>query len=190
MKSPLAFLPLASGFLVLVLSLAVGVLTVTKGGSIPSSSQNVMTKAAEVTATLTLSPSSGEYEVSPGSSFPVGVIVDSAGKSVDGIDTIINWDPKMARVEDGRVVASNLFEQYMVNSVDNVKGQIKLGALTFTAKPVNGVVGTFRVTPLTEGSANFSFQFTPGATTDSNVAEHGTAKDILGRVENARFSFK
>lgn len=190
MKSPLSYLPLASGFLVLVLSLAIGVLTVTSKNNLTATPQNLTTKAAEATATLSLSPASGDFAFTPGTSYPVGIIIDSAGKAVDGVDVIVNFDPKLVRVEGGKVSTTNLFEQYMVNSVDNVKGQIKLGALTFTAKPVTGIVGTFKFTPLVAGNLTFVYLFTPGATTDTNVAEHGTARDILGSVGNASFNFK
>jgi hypothetical protein len=90
----------------------------------------------------------------------------------------------------GKVTTANLFEQYMVNSIDNVSGQIKLGALTFTPKPVTGVVGTFKFTPLKPGTVDFTFVFTPGSTTDTNLAETKTARDVLGSVENASYVFK
>jgi hypothetical protein len=189
MKSPLSYLPLASGFLVLVLSLAIGVLTVTSKNTLVSPSQNMSTKAAQETGSLSLSPATGDYSFAAGTSYPVGIIVSSGEKSLDGVDIIINFDPKMAQVV-GKVTTANLFEQYMVNSIDNVSGQIKLGALTFTPKPVTGVVGTFKFTPLKPGTVDFTFVFTPGSTTDTNLAETKTARDVLGSVENASYVFK
>ncbi len=189
MKSPLSYLPLASGFLVLVLSLAVGVITVNSNKNL-SSNQNLSTEAAAENATLSLSPAGGDYIFDGKTSYPVGIILNSAGRSIDGADIIITFDPKKVQVEGSAVTVSNDFEQYPVNKIDNAAGKIRLSALTFSAKAVTGIMGTFRFRPLGAGAVNFSFDFKPGATTDTNVADHASAKDILGSVTNASYSFK
>lgn len=188
MRGPLSYLPLASGFLVLVLSLALGVLTITSRNN--ASSQSLNTKAAEQPGIVSLSPSSGDYPFSSGSSYQVGIIVNSAERSLDGADIIIRFDPTKVQVEGTKITTGNLFEDYIVNSVDNVRGQIKVGAVTFTSKPVAGLLGTFRFTPLAKGVVEFTFDFAPGATTETNLAESKTARDILGKVENARYIFR
>ena len=186
MKSPLSYLPIASGFLVLVLSLAVGVLTVTS----KNTNQQTTTKAAETAASFSLSPAVGDYTYQSGATYPVGIIMDSSGHSVDGVDVIINFDPKKAKVVDTKVSAATLFENVLVNSVDNVKGQIKFSGVTFNPKPLTGIVGTFRFQPLSTGTVTFTFDYIPKATTDSNIAEHGTAVDVLGNVTNGNYAFK
>lgn len=180
----MSYLPLASGLLVLVLSLAVAVLTVT------NRQVSVSTKAAQETASLALNPASGDYFFDTTTTYPVGIILDSGGKTTDGFDAVINFDPTKAQVVDTKVSPATLFEEYPVNTIDNKKGQIKFSALTFNAKPTTGIVGSFRFKPLAKGEINFTIYFLPGATTDSNIAEHGTAKDILGSVTNGRFVFK
>lgn len=187
MRSPLSYLPLAAGMLVLVLSLALGVLTVTSKNNL---SQNLSTKATMEVASFSLSPLTGTYNFVSGTSYPVGILVDSAGKSIDGVDIILNFDPKKVQVVGTTVATTSIFEQYLTNSVDNVNGVIKLSGLTFNTKPITGIVGTFRFQPLIKGEVTFNFQFTPGATTDSNVADHTTGKDILGNVQNGAYSFQ
>ncbi|MCL4398000.1 hypothetical protein M1403_03160 [Patescibacteria group bacterium] len=193
MKSPISYLPLASGFLVLVLSLTVGVLTVTSKGSsnlASNTNQNLATKAAEENATMALSPATGDFVVDGKTSYPVGIIVNSSGKTIDGVDIILTFDPKKIQVNGTTVTVTNSFEQYPVNKIDNVKGEIRLSALAFTPKAITGIVGTFRVKPIARGQATINFQFAPGATTDSNIADHATAQDILGSVTNASFNFQ
>lgn len=192
MRDFLKWIPLASGFLVLVFSLAVAVITVAGRNSANNlaTTQNLATKATEEVATLALSPGSGDYTFSPTASYPVGIVVDSGGKSVDGVDVIVNFDPKKVMVVNTQVSTTTMFEQFPLNQVDNVRGQIRFSALTFSPKPVVGIVGTFQVRPLVKGEVTLSFDFTPGASTDSNVAEHGTAKDVLGSVTNATYTFK
>jgi hypothetical protein len=193
MRNPLSYLPLASGLLVLVLSLIVGVVTVTSRKTATAQlgwDQNVTTEAADQVASFTLSPATGDYTFNGKTTYPVGIILDSAGKSVDGVDVIINFDPKKVAVEGSKIAPTNVFEESPANVVDNVNGQIRLSSLTFKARPVTGIIATFQIKPLARGTANFTFQFSPGSTTDSNVAEHGTAKDVLGKVENGKYTFK
>ena len=171
--------------LVVALFLAAGVLMINS-----SQSQNVTTKAAAQTASLALSPASGNYLFDTATTYPVGILIDSGGKSVDGMDAVINFDPAKAQVVDTKVSQTTLFEEYPINTVDNQKGQIKFSGLTFNSKPTIGIAGTFKFRPLVKGEINFTFYFVPGATTDSNIAEHGTAKDVLGSVTNGRFNFK
>lgn len=184
MKTPLSYLPLASGLLVLVLSLAVAVLTVT------NKKVSVSTKAAQETASLALSPASGDYLFDSTTAYPVGIVIDSGGKSIDGFDAVINFDPTKAQVVDNQVSPTTLFESSLINTVDNKKGQIKFSALTFNAKPATGIAGAFKFKPLTKGEVNFTIYFVPGGTTDSNIGLHGESKDILGGVTNGRFVFK
>ncbi len=191
MKSLLHWAPVASGFLVLVLSMFVAVLTVSQRNSQSNiaTTQNLNTKASEQTASLSLSPASGSFSL--GAAAPaVGIVLDSGGKSVDGVDVIINFDPKKVQVAGVKVATTSLFEQFPQNSIDNVKGQIRFSALTFNPRPVTGIVGTFAFQSGFAGPVNFNFDFTYGSTKDSNIAEHGTAKDILGKVENGSYTIR
>jgi hypothetical protein len=178
----------ASGLLVLVLSLAVAVLVAGRG--LGTASQNPAVKAAGETASLALSPSSGDYAFSPSASYPVGIVFDSGSKAVDGVDVIIKFDPRQVQIAGGKIAAGTLFEEAPVNTVDNLKGEIRFSALTFNPRPVAGILGTFQMKPVAAGGAELTFAFAPGATVDSNAAEHGTARDILGKAEGAKFNFK
>lgn len=173
------------------MSLALAVLVVTgKGSGVVPASQDVRSQAAEVSGSLTLSPASGDYSFSSTQTFPVGIIVDSAGKSVDGVDVILNFDPRMVQVIGSAIAPTGMFEKVVQNSVDNKSGQVKFSALTFSPKPETGILATFQIKPLTAGVANFNFDFTLGKTTDSNIAEHATARDILGKVGNGSYNFR
>lgn len=185
MKSTLSYLPLASGFLVLVLSLAVGVLTVT---SRANPNQNLSTKASESNASLSLSPINGTYDLTSKVTYPVGIIMDSGGKAIDGVDVVISYDPAKVKIVDSTVTSASVFENIPANSAAG--GKIRFSGLTFNAKPVSGIIGTFRIQPIAKGNVEFSFEFTPGSTTDSNIADHASAQDILGKVTNAKFTIK
>lgn len=190
MQNSFKWVPITTGMTVLVLSLAISVLVVTGKGGGGSANQDIRSQAAEVSGSMGISPASGDYTFSAGQSYPVGVIIDSGGKSVDGVDVIINFDPKKVQIVGDAVSPTSMFERFPLNRVDNVSGKILFSALTFSPKPEAGIVATFRFRPLAPGPVNFNFDFTLGSTTDSNIAEHGTAKDVLGKVENGKYVFK
>lgn len=185
MRSPLSWLPFVSGMVVLVLSLGVAVVVVTNR----STSQDIRSQAAATTGTLSLSPALGNYTFSANQTYPVGIVVDSKNTAIDGVDVIIKFDPKKAAVSPNSLVATGLFERVVVSQIDNTAGVVRFSALTFSPKPATGIAATFNFKALGAGTVGFTFDFTPGATTDSNIAEHGTAKDILSKVENATFNF-
>lgn len=147
-------------------------------------------KQSAKSASLSLYPSNQELTFSKGKTYQVEIKIDSQGKEIDGTDVIINFDPKKAEVTRKEVKTANIFENYILNNVDNKKGQINLSALTFNAKAVSGTLGSFEFRPNSIGVVNFTFDFTSGRTTDSNIAEHSTKSDILGKVDNATFIFK
>lgn len=191
MESRFSWIPLTAGMTVLVLSLAIAVLVVTgKGTTGLGTNQNVRTQATDVTGSMSLSPANGDYVFAANQTYPVGIVIDSAGKSVDGVDVVVNFDPKKVQVVGETISPTTMFERFPLNKVDNGRGQIQFSALTFNSKPEIGIAATFRFRPLAPGAVNFTFDFTLGKTTDSNIAEHGTAKDVLGKVENAAFNFK
>lgn len=190
MRSSLSWLPIASGMLVLVLSLGLALTTVVNRGSGgPAGNQNITSQASSSNPTISLTPGTGNFTYSAGLNYPVGIVLDSAGKSVDGVDVVISFDPAKVQIVGGKVNASSLFSEIPLNTVDLAKGKIRFSALTFDAKAATGIVGTFSFRPLSKGEVNFSIDFVPGASTDSNIAEHGSAVDVLGGVENATYTF-
>ena len=152
--------------------------------------QNLSASASEDLPSMTLSPDESTFTYIPGQSYPIGILIDSMGKSVDGVDVIILFEPSRVTVVGDRVTAGSVFTDVPLNKVDNTVGKVRFSALTFDAKPVNGILGTFRIMPKSAGEVNLTFDFTPGATTDSNMAEHGTADDVLGKVVNAKYLFE
>lgn len=191
MKSSLAWLPIASGMLVLVLSLGLAFVTVTSRNSAGdvANSQALQSEASAAVPAIALSPATGQFEFSANAPFPVGIIVDSGGRSVDGVDVVISYDPAKVQIVGGKVNPTGVFSEVPLNLVDTAAGKIRFSALTFDPQPVTGVVGTFSFIPLSASEVNFQIDYTPGATTDSNIAEHGSAVDVLGKVENATYSF-
>lgn len=148
-------------------------------------------------ATLSLSPSSGKYDV--GSTFKVDIVVDTGNKEIDGVDIFhLNYSPSLLEVQDAdagtpgvQVSKGTIFDMYFGNSVDANQGSITLaGIVAPGGTPYNGTgtVASINFKVLKEGIGSVDFDYNFGATNDCNVAEHGTGVDLLGGVVNGTYT--
>ena len=135
-------------------------------------------------ASFLLSPAQATMTV--GELWGVEILLSTNEAKVDGADAILRYDPRMLRVLE--LQKGDLFEEYVAESVDGVKGEIRLSGLTFDPRPKTGILGTILFEPLSQGTTVVFFEFTPGATKDSNVALGGAGGvDILKEVESGRY---
>lgn len=151
-----------------------------------SQPQTTSTAAApEYSAALRLSPTSGVLV--PGELVELSILLSTNGAKVDGVDAVLRYNPRMLKVS--RVEKGTLFEEYVQESVDEAEGRIKLSGLTFDPLPKSGTLGTILFEILKEGTTTVFFEFTPGSTTDSNVALSGAGGvDILKEVKNGKYT--
>jgi len=144
-------------------------------------------------ATLSLSPSGGNYNV--GEIISVNILLDTQGVPVQGADIrYLNYNPALLEAQDentgiaGVQIAPGTLMPTMANSVDTANGKILFaqaisGSGTFTGA---GMLATVRFKILASGTANLNFNFTPGDTSDTNVAYD--AVDLLTSVGNAAYA--
>jgi peptidoglycan hydrolase-like protein with peptidoglycan-binding domain len=150
--------------------------------------------ASASAATLVLSPSAQAVNV--GDTFTVQVLLDTQGQPIDGVDLqALNYNPYNLQVQDAdlstvgaQIQPGTLMPNTVANTVDTTNGkivfsQITNGGSTYTG---SGVLATVTFKALVAGTANVTFGFTPGVTTDSNVASKGN--DILSSVINGVFT--
>ena len=123
----------------------------------------------------------------------VNIYLDTGGKFIDGVDVIIKFNPNV--IADTTFFDGVLpFDKYEVND-DNTRDFITISAPTPTNKPFrgSGIFGriVFKVKPNPPVSTlDLSFDFDPndkGKTTDSNIVEDKTLKDILSYVVNGNY---
>src|SRR3989344_9525064 len=144
-------------------------------------------------ATLSLSPSGGGYNV--GDIISVNILLDTQGAPVQGADIrYLNYNPALLEAQDentgiaGVQITPGTLMPTMANSVDTANGKILFaqaisGSGTFTGA---GTLATARFKVLASGTANLNFNFTPGDTSDTNVAYD--AVDLLTSVGNASYA--
>ncbi|MBM2820757.1 MAG: hypothetical protein HW405_517 [Candidatus Berkelbacteria bacterium] len=149
------------------------------------------------TVSLALTPSSGTYRV--GNTFSANVILNTGGNETSGADAIITYNPLDLEVIDVfgtipgvQVQPGTLYPTYPGNKVDPTAGKISVsGAILGGTKGYNGT-GTFAKVTFkvlrAAATSPVNFTFTPGGTTDSNVAStKEPGKDLLNEVTNARY---
>lgn len=145
---------------------------------------------SEPYATISLK---GPASVSVNQEFRVDIILDSSSKT-DGADLIIKYDPKQLVLQPslvgGKQVAvstGNLYQDYPVNTYDLASGMVSVsGVASLNKQAPSGTHNFGKVTfkAISSGTSVISLEYTTNATTDSNVIESESGKDILRSVNN------
>lgn len=151
----------------------------------------LITPASASAATLSLSPASGTFN--RGCTFTLSVNLDTAGSQTDGTDAILNFDP--TRISATNITAGTIYSDYPGTNIDST-GKITISGLASVAQPFTGS-GIFATIAFSvpanapTGAAQVTFDFDPAnptKTTDSNVVERNTVKDVLTSVTNGSYT--
>lgn len=129
----------------------------------------------------------------------VNVNLDTEGASVNAVDMFLNFSPSQVTFVDQipgvagtQVKKGAIFPVYASNpnEIDTAAGKVKVTAFDmFSSYSGSGVFATlvFQTKPGVS-TVNLSFDYTPGGTLDSNVADL-SATDVLTSVVNRSYSF-
>lgn len=136
-------------------------------------------------STLILNPPFGT--IAAGKDLVVDVVVQGQNELVDGVDAELLYDVNFLNVK--QIKEGPFFSTYPIKKDDN--GQIRITALS----PKDGVkifgdviVATITFEVQDSGDTKVDLVYQPGATSESNVAEHGTAKDLLTEVKGGSYT--
>ncbi len=136
-------------------------------------------------ATLNLNPST--VATSVGQTFTVTINLDTGGANTDGTRAVVLYDKDFLDVS--KVTPGTIYGQYPQNAqvTDPATGTIKISGIanTDTTYSGSGQFASIDFTAKAQGTANIKFDFTPGSTTDSNVADNATQTDILAQTNSA-----
>lgn len=146
-------------------------------------------------ASFSLSPASGSPAV--GDTFSVAVQLDTGGADIVGADALIEYDPTALSLGDAfpgapgtQIQPGSLMPNDVFNSVDTSTGSVSfsqveaVGGSTFSG---SGTFATLDFTALRSGTTRVAFDFTPGDTTDSNIASP-EATDLLSEVTDGTYT--
>lgn len=150
-----------------------------------TSTSSVEKPSSPTTAFLQASKTS----VAVGEKVTVKLILSSA-QQTDGTDLIVLYDPKLLAIDPAAkktpVAVGTIYGEYPINSVDEKVGRIAVSGITSLPGGVipNGLFGTINFVAKASGNTTVSLDFVSGSTSDSNVVETKSAKDILDEVKN------
>lgn len=122
---------------------------------------------------------------------PVAVVIDTGGHLIGGADLVINFDPKFLEVNTNNLIKGKIFDEYPLLSVN--KGIIAISGINnsknvFTGKDQFAVINFTAKQP---GNTIVTVEFkSKGVTTDSNLVEVETSKDILEKVESLKLNIQ
>ena len=138
-------------------------------------------------ARLNIQPPSGNFEL--GQQFQADIILDTENQSTAGTDVYLNYDPTILSVVT--IQNGTAYDTYLGKNIDNNSGSLSVSGITSLGSNTgfNGT-DTF-VTILFEGvgvgTSEVTFDFSPGARNDSNVAVLDTATDELTSATGATY---
>lgn len=149
------------------------------------------TNFTQVGKSATFSLETGEASTRVGSQVVVSVNL-SSNSLTDGADLIVTYDPTYLKVntdvQKSPLKIGSLYDSYPYNVVDEKIGKIAVSGITTKSGGIlgNGLFGTLTFSTLKAGQTEIKIDFTKGSTTDSNVTENSTAKDLLSEVKNLK----
>ena len=160
----------------------------------------LLTPINTLAATLTLTPSTGSYNV--GDIFSVQISLNTSGVAINGVDiNNLNFNPAVLQVVDSdaslsgaQITPGILIPITSLNTVNNTTGDIAFSqqsnlGQTFTNSS-GQTLATVNFRAIALGNANLQFDFVSGVTTDTNVigVSSGNVTDLLISAQQSSIS--
>lgn len=148
--------------------------------------------------TLAIAPEKGSVAV--GTEFTVDILLDTAKQATRGVDiNSLKFDPSIIQVVDTdlteqgiQIASGSLMPTTVFNSADNTAGTVKFSQVIMpgtdgtSVYSGSGVLARVTFRAVAVGTSQIMFDFTPGSSTDSNVA--GESVDLLSEVTGATYT--
>lgn len=140
---------------------------------------------------ISLESDKKEYKV--GDSILVTIKIDTAGQTTDGTDAVLMYDPQILGTEDLSITKGTVYPDYPVAKVDTETKTIRISGITslhsegFSGA---GVLATIKFQAKKVGKTTLSFEFSPGATNDTNIVSSKTGDDLLKEASKLSLTIK
>lgn len=148
-------------------------------------------KSQPASVNLSLEAVGQDFKV--GEIVTVNVRVNTGGHPTDGIDLVLNFDPKILEASTASLIKTTIYPDYPQMRVDSKVGLVQISGIsgveggTFKGE---GVLATINFKAKAAGKTTLTIDYTKGQTNDSNVVESATGLDILEGVNNLNLTIK
>jgi hypothetical protein len=141
-------------------------------------------EAVSTIAKVSLTSLQSEYKV--GDSVPVKIAVDTGGHKITGADVVLHFDSNLLMATDSASITKGSLKEYPNISVDPKLSTITISGITSLNGSFSGTftLATVNFKAKAVGATALNLVFDPGSTTDTNLTEAVTSKDILESVQN------
>ncbi len=115
------------------------------------------------------------------------ITLEANNRKIAGVDIVIIYDPIVVAIDD--ITSANTMETVALKKIDSENGRIYLSLVAQAGGYIAGshALADIAWHPLADGDTSLVFDYTPGLTEDTNVAEFETGNDVLTSVVNARY---
>lgn len=124
-----------------------------------------------------------------GEAIDVSVVFEAPGKSLDGTDVVLHFDPKVINALG--FAPGTYFGLTPRKDIDNKSGTVVVTSLSTEAtKPASNKVtlGIVHFQAVKEGTTEISFDFIQGGSSKTALTESKTSQNILGIVEGMKIT--
>lgn len=112
------------------------------------------------------------------------------GHNTDGADIILKYDPNILDLSSpNAVLKGDLYTEYTPPKIDKNAGTIQLSGLNsvdFDGFNGLGEFATLNLKALKTGTTSLTIEYKQASTTESNIIESGSLKDVLTEVKNLK----
>ena len=125
------------------------------------------------------------YQVGQDITIPVRIV--TGGHTIQGVDLVIKYDPKVLAALTPALSTTKLMSEYPTNQADPIHGLIRVSGIASTQQVGfngAGIFGTLNFKPTDKGKTTVSIDFKLNNTADSNMIELATGQDILGSANS------
>lgn len=172
--------------LVVLVEILVGVAVLRQQVLLPSAdSDNQLNYKGE--GRIILGADKDTYSVGETLTITVNVITDD--KSVVGTDLVLHYNPNILEASASGIKKGTIYPEYPLTSIDPALGTIRISGITVgDGFKGSGLFATIDLKAKSAGQTSLSVEFQPGLTTDSNMVEQDSSKDILDKVQNLKLT--
>lgn len=123
---------------------------------------------------------------------PVSVMIDTGSHTIDGVDLIVRFDPKILEATSGGLIKGTIMSEYPLMSLDAQAGLIAISGISSLGNSFSGTgqFATLNLRAKAPGTTSLTIDFNKGSTTDSNLVVTATSEDILGSVSNVNLEIR